>query len=212
MADAADSKSAVGKPLVGSSPTSGTISTRRVAPRRHRAQRAGEVALVFARARAAMPRMRPPVVLPYIWFVPGFWLVTSLLCYFLTASEQRALWMFAAFAGSWIAMVMKEGFSSPESSVLWVTLVGAGCMALLGLALRRLRYPRPRLLRTFVLLSAVAILGLTFQFGGFSAWEQGGFWRYLVAGLCAGFTGAVVWAAVTGPILTGRGALHDALR
>jgi hypothetical protein len=70
--------------------------------------------------------MRPPVSLPYVYFVPGFWLVTSLVCYFISASDQRALWMFAAFAGSWIAMVMKEGFTSVESSLLWVTLVGAG--------------------------------------------------------------------------------------
>lgn len=156
--------------------------------------------------------MRPPFALPYVWFVPGFWLVTSLLTYFLTASDQRALWMFSAFAGSWVVMVMKEGFSSPESSVLWVTLVGVGCMTLLGLALRRLHYPRPRLFRTFVVLSAVAILGLTFQLGGFSAWDHGGFWRYLVAGLCAGFTAAVAWAAVTGPILTGRGLMSDTRR
>ena len=155
--------------------------------------------------------MRPPVALPYVYFVPGFWLVTSLVCYFISASDQSALWMFAAFAGSWIAMVMKEGFASVESSLPWVTLVGAGCMTLLGLALRRLRYPRPRLVRTFVLMSVVATLALTFQFGGFSAWESGGFWRYLAGGVCAGFTVAVVWAAVTGPIVASRGSLRDVL-
>lgn len=145
--------------------------------------------------------MRPPLSVPYPLLFPALWLGLSLGCYFTCASDQRPIWAFAAFAGTWLALVLTEGFATIDSALLWSTLVGAGCMLALGLALRRFGFPPARMARWFVLATALAGLSLTVAFGGFT---KGAIWPCVLGGGAAGISAAAVAALAFAPFL-GRG-------
>ncbi|MEZ5965369.1 MAG: hypothetical protein R3F56_16165 [Planctomycetota bacterium] len=146
--------------------------------------------------------MRGPSSAPYPVLLPVLWLGLSLGCYFACGSDQRPLWVFASFAGSWVALV-RDGFTSMDGALLFTSVTGAVCMLLLGLALRRLRFPRPRFVRWFLLASVLTGVGLAVALGGFAASARG-VWPYVLGGACGGLSVAAVLGAALGPILLGR--------
>ena len=143
--------------------------------------------------------MRAPPAVPFPILLPVLWSGLSLGCYLTCGSDQRPLWVFASFAGTWVAL-LGDGFASMDSAVVWSSLVGAACMLVLGLALRRLRFPRPRFVRWFLLASLLAGVALAVTIGGFAASPRG-VWPYVLGGASAGLSLAAVLGAALGPIL-----------